>query len=212
MVDLLLREIRKICADGIRRGGEASAYLPRIIAAIDMGGTPTALEPRRLPATDRHLGTALAEARLAGAGDLAAAIDALADQLRWHDTYGFYGHDPSLEPFQGEYAFTAIMAPESRGRFGLLTSDRTFFGLSLQGPNIYYPPHAHTAVEVYYVIAGSAAWRRGDEAWTIRKPGTFILHDSGVAHAMRTANEPLLCLYSWVTDLVSPVDLVAEFA
>jgi mannose-6-phosphate isomerase-like protein (cupin superfamily) len=69
----------------------------------------------------------------------------------------------------------------------------------LQGPGITYPPHVHKAVEVYWVLAGTADWQKGDE-WSTHGPGTVILHDTGVRHATTTRSEPQLLFFAWVTD------------
>ncbi len=55
------------------------------------------------------------------------------------------------------------------------------------------------------MLGGRARWQRGGEPWTARPPGAFILHTSGVAHAMATAAEPLLALYVWYGDMAGAV-------
>jgi mannose-6-phosphate isomerase-like protein (cupin superfamily) len=63
--------------------------------------------------------------------------------------------------------------------------------------------HAHPARELYLVLSGRALWTAGTLS-TQQNPGAFVFHPSGVAHAMQTAAEPLLALYSWRGDIMTP--------
>ena len=72
-------------------------------------------------------------------------------------------------------------------------------------PGTLYPAHAHAATELYHVLGGRARWQRGGEPWALRPPGAFILHPSGVAHAMATEAQPLLALYVWYGDMAGAV-------
>ena len=74
-------------------------------------------------------------------------------------------------------------------------------GVLLLGPGLTYPPHAHPANEIYYVVGGTAEWRQGDGPWTRRAPGSLIQHPSGQVHATRTGRDPLLALYLWWGDI-----------
>ena len=74
-------------------------------------------------------------------------------------------------------------------------------GVLLLGPGLTYPPHAHPANEVYYIVGGSAEWRRGDGPWTSRATGSLVQHPSGLVHATRTGDDPLLALYLWWGDI-----------
>ena len=78
-------------------------------------------------------------------------------------------------------------------------------GLSLQGRDIYYPPHLHKAVERYWIVGGNGDWKINQDPWFAVKPGDTILHDTGVRHAMQTNAEPLLCAWLWSTDIDSQV-------
>ncbi|MBT5432407.1 MAG: cupin domain-containing protein, partial [Rhodospirillaceae bacterium] len=79
---------------------------------------------------------------------------------------------------------------------------------TVQGPSVYYPDHAHKAVEIYYVIAGKALWKRGGEPWIERYPGEIILHTAGMRHAMQTGDGPMIAMAVWITDVESPIAVV----
>ncbi|MSP84124.1 MAG: cupin domain-containing protein, partial [Alphaproteobacteria bacterium] len=80
--------------------------------------------------------------------------------------------------------------------------------VTIMAPGVTYPAHRHMAFEIYYVIAGRAHWQRGDEPWTLREPGTFIVHQSMQSHAMRTGTEPLLAAAMWLDNLDGPSRMV----
>ena len=199
-MDPLLKEIRGICA-GAMGDEELAPHLARVVAAIDRGPAACRPEARSLPPIERHLPACLAAARSNGHGALADAVAAVTGQLQWHDSSGAYGRQAGLEHVLDNYGF-ALLLGSDRSPFSRLWRDETvMFGLTLQAPKVFYPAHAHPAIELYYVIAGSAEWLRGAESWTLRPPGSMILHGSRMPHAMRTDAEPLLAFFAWVGDL-----------
>ena len=129
---------------------------------------------------------------------VARAFGAYARGSAWYTppTYRDAGLDPA---FFDNYGVVKFMGPGTdlpgRGVAG---------GATLQGPNIFYPPHAHPARELYIVLSGTGEWLRGTEGWTKRAPGSFIVHSSMQQHAMRTGGEPILTLWFWLGDLDTP--------
>jgi quercetin dioxygenase-like cupin family protein len=116
--------------------------------------------------------------------------------LRW--TYG-YPARPRRRDLSAAIAFSQIVGPA-----GLLRSERLRLGLNLIAPGTDYPAHAHPAVETYLVVSGTALWRLGDQPPRVEPPGSLIFHPGGTAHSMRTWGEPLLAVYSWSGDVLSP--------
>jgi quercetin dioxygenase-like cupin family protein len=120
--------------------------------------------------------------------DILDAVRSVIGFLPWYNSYPKRDDDPDL----GErIAFAEIIGPEAP-----LKSASVCLGLTLIGPNTYYPPHAHPAIELYYVISGTATWT-ADGISRQNSPGAFILHPSEIVHAMRTEREPHLAVYSW---------------
>ena len=117
--------------------------------------------------------------------------------------YAEYEDEPDMAVFRRAYAYTLLVGPEAPIR-----SDRVKAGLTLQGPDVLYPAHAHKAKELYAVVGGTADWKRGVEPWATRPPGEFILHTSGVRHAMQTGDEPTLAMVAWISDIQSSVVIV----
>jgi mannose-6-phosphate isomerase-like protein (cupin superfamily) len=83
------------------------------------------------------------------------------------------------------------------GLRGPVASERLAVGFLLLGPETEYPAHHHAAEEIYVQLSGLALWRRSEEDWRLRTPGTPIHYASGQSHAMRTRQTPLLALYLW---------------
>jgi mannose-6-phosphate isomerase-like protein (cupin superfamily) len=107
--------------------------------------------------------------------------------------------------FVSRYGYVELVGP---GR--AFDTHELLVGFLLLGPHTHYPDHHHAAEEVYHVVSGRAAWRRGNGAWSIKPPGASIHHAPHVPHAMRTEDEPLLALYCWMGDVAVPAELVKE--
>ena len=69
---------------------------------------------------------------------------------------------------------------------------------------------APALVEAYSVIGGTARWRRGDEEWITRPPGSVIVHEAGMLHATHTVTEPTLVWVAWTTDAECEPEIVPE--
>ncbi|OAM91408.1 dimethylsulfonioproprionate lyase family protein [Termitidicoccus mucosus] len=127
--------------------------------------------------------------------DALAAFLPLGEALPWR--YG-YTPRPDLPGLESRMAWAELVGPEAP-----FHSDRVCLGLTFIGPRVRYPEHAHPAVEVYFVLSGTALWT-ADGVTHPRPPGSFILHPSNVVHVMETRDEPLLAAYTWSGDVRSP--------
>jgi len=162
---------------------------------------PATEQPRTtLPVVDEYLAATLA----AGVGPVADLARMVAPRTSWAVPYPDYAGQPDMDAMRLGYAYSSVIgATEDAISRGAVpppyTSDEVFAGMVLQGPGINYPPHVHKAVEVYWVITGSADWQKGDE-WSTHGPGTVFLHDTGVRHATITGTEAQLLFFAWVTD------------
>ena len=59
----------------------------------------------------------------------------------------------------------------SSARTALRLRSSLRFGLYVQAPESFYPPHSHAAEEFYYVLSGTARWQKGEEAFSLKPPG-----------------------------------------
>jgi mannose-6-phosphate isomerase-like protein (cupin superfamily) len=108
--------------------------------------------------------------------------------LPWRYSYPVREDAPGLEK---NIAFAELIGPEAPFK-----SDTVCLGLTLIAPKTLYPAHQHPAVELYYVVTGTATWILNGEARR-NPPGAFILHPSQGVHAMQTTSSPLLAIYTW---------------
>ena len=123
--------------------------------------------------------------------ELAPALRASAPEIPW-----IIGGDRMPASFAGRSAYNEIVGPD-----GFAASDSLRFGLFVQAPESFYPPHNHAAEEFYYVLSGTARWQKGEEALSLKPPGSCIRHAPWQRHAMETTAEPLLALWVWTGDL-----------
>jgi mannose-6-phosphate isomerase-like protein (cupin superfamily) len=148
----------------------------------------------RSPAGDysQLLGSAL---NLTPQDPISQALARLPGPLPW---YYHYETRPGEADLSNHIAFAELVGPD-----GDMGAPDCRVGLTLMAPNTLYPLHAHPAIELYFVIAGTADWRAGDKTRRV-PPGDLVLHRSSEPHAMRTTAEPLLALWSWSGDLDTP--------
>ncbi|CAO3424487.1 dimethylsulfonioproprionate lyase family protein [Azospirillum doebereinerae] len=191
---VLLRLMRTTFAAGLGRAPAVAAEAARVLADLPDGRGPVPLAAALLPNHHPSLEQLPEAARRAGPA-WAKALPPVAGRLPWR-----FGYAPraDLPELQNRMAWAEIVGPAAPIR-----SDRVGFGLTLIGRDTHYPSHRHPAVELYAVVSGTAAWTL-DGVTTQRPPGDVVLHPANAVHAMRTTDEPLLALYSWTGDIVSP--------
>lgn len=182
------------CRSERRDVGAALDHLRATIDAPSATESASAVPPANTAAA-RYLASALAAGAAGPAGAIASAMARARNELDWHYNYAPVPGQPDLPE---KVAFCEILGPQAG-----LRSDATRLGFSLLGPGTHYPMHAHPAVELYYVISGTARWITPFAA-AAQPPGAFILHRASEPHAMETAGEALLALYSWSGDINSP--------
>lgn len=197
----LIQEFRNFFVSAMQSGCEAAPHIPAILAGIDRCAEPRRPEPRSLGTVDLRLDEALRLGRGHRHDALLDVIASCRQALVWNSSESAYGDLPKYRHFLDNYAFTVLVGPAQHGLESLYHDSALLCGLTIQAPGIYYPAHAHPAIEIYAVAGGTARWLRGKEGWTPRPPGSVILHESGVAHALETGDEPTLALFAWVSDL-----------
>jgi len=190
----LLRLLRIRFEAGRDRPDAVGAEIRAVLAGLDrIAPSPLSWSPTHHPLI-RFLPEAVD--RLAPlAPEIASVLRRIGSDLPWRYGYAARVDRPGLDAAMG---WAEIVGPAAPFR-----SDSVCFGLTLIGPDTHYLPHRHPAVELYHVLGGTAAWSAESET-TDRPPGSFILHPANLVHAMRTGSEPLLALYSWTGDVVSP--------
>jgi len=201
-IEALVTTFKAAWRAGLASNPEAAPHLRATLARLEAASGSVAPAPVRQPVT-RFVAPASKLSSHPESAALAAATRAAEGALAWHPAYPQLAGDPRYADFLAGYSYADVAGP--RGPF--VTPDMAAF-LTVQAPGVTYPAHAHPAFEVYYIIAGRAEWKRGGEDWRFREPGTFIVHLSGQAHAMRTGAEPLLAAAVWLDHLDGPSVMV----
>ena len=183
------------------RGGEGVATVLKRLSAQALAQTHfREPPPTRLPVL-RHLAQCTAETMLLDA-DLAAAIAAVEDHLHWRQSAGYT--DAVLGGgFKDNYGWCQMIGPH-----GFFTGDDFLLGLLMLGPNCHYRDHYHPAPELYWPLTGPVQWKKGGSDFVARAAGTTIWHKPMAIHATKTAEQPLLAIWSWTQDTQTPARLV----
>jgi len=129
---------------------------------------------------------------ISDAHPLAGIIKTMADHLPWQ---ALNPENATSEIVNGS-CFCHIVGPES-----LIRDDTFRMGFYLQASDLYYTSHSHNAEEVYFVLSGTALWRKDNAPFALQSPGTLIHHLPNQPHTMHTQKEPLLALWAWVGDI-----------
>lgn len=186
-------------------GGELAETASFVLENVNWKHGLIKPEPASHAIVDTYLEAACANSGQHGSSShgIARALLAVADQLEWYAPPKDLGEEPDVAVFSRNFTASRVI-----GDGGLLPSDKVSAGLSLQGCDSYYPPHAHHAEETYWIIGGNGDWRVGSEPWFAVAPGDSIYHESGVRHAMQTNEQPLLSVWLWTSHLDSEVLIV----
>jgi hypothetical protein len=126
------------------------------------------------------------------------ALQALGPWLAWVQNPNYRRSPPSAD-FLDRYGYAVIAGP-SNGPPALVGHGALALGVLLLGPRTHYPQHRHPAVELYLPL-NAGEWWRGAGPWRSEPAGAVIHHGSGVAHATRSGEAPLLAIYLWSGDL-----------
>jgi len=153
---------------------------------------PASSERRTSPPSSVPVLSWLPNIQRSAAAFSAPLVDALvgaAPSLGWRRSYSPAAVGAQFYENYGWAEFAGLTGPTP--------SKRLACGVLLLGPHVTYPPHRHEADEIYVPLAGTAAWKHGNDGWRERLPGSVIHHAPYVPHAMQTGQEPLLALYLW---------------
>lgn len=123
--------------------------------------------------------------------------------ISWMTPWCEYLDHPDMIPLAQNFAFAQVVGPG-----GALECENVSMGISLQGPDLLYPMHAHMADETYWIIGGDADWKIGVEPWFPVLPGDICVHPGGMRHAMQTNAMPLLTVWAWWTNIESNIVMV----
>ena len=204
-INRLIDAFEGLFAAAAKSGGELAKTANFTLENVNWTGQRNKHGPLSHPTVDTHLEAACANSGPQGSNShmLVQALLEAMDQIKWRPSPTDYEGEPDMAAFSRNFTATRIL-----GKGGLLPSDKVTAGFSLQGPDTYYPPHAHHAEESYWIIGGDGDWKVGTKPWFAVKPGDTIYHASGARHAMQTNDQPLLTVWLWTSHLGSEVVIV----
>ena len=201
----LIEALEGVFVAAAKSGGDLARTADLALNNVNWSGELNNHYPESNSVVDAHLETACASSGQDGSASHRVAGELLAatKQLKWRTSSRGRADDPVLSAFSRNYTAMTIL-----GNGGLLPSDKITAGFNLLGPDVFYPPHAHTAEESYWNIGGRGEWKVDDTPWFTVELGDSIYHKSGALHAMRTNDLPLLSVWLWTSHLDSEVVIV----
>ncbi len=194
-----IEALRVMCEWAAAQDHDASRGYQQILDRVDWSGPRHEVKPKPSPLADACFKQTVDLAGDNPLGDLGRALYADRDTLEWFTMYQSYADDARVDRLNDNYIIVRLAGP----RGGWYAEDLTT-AITIQGPDTWYPPHAHRQKEVYGVIGGRAEWQRGAEGWVERHSGEIIYHPSGVRHETRTRDEPLMSFASWIDHVHLP--------
>jgi hypothetical protein len=184
------------------RGGQFVEFVLERLAVQDLTRARF-VEPRpqALPVTLRYFAEAIAETMMLEA-NIAAAMATLDGHYRWCQSSN-YTDAIQGEGFMQNYGWCEIVGP-----MGFFKGDDYILGLLMLGPNRHYRDHYHPAPELYWPLTAATQWKQGEETFKSRAAGDIIFHTPNEIHATKTADRPMLAVWSWTKDTDVPARLV----
>ena len=204
VLDLLLSATRDAVRDA---AGTAATDCPEITVLdrlLSRPVIPKVIEPAQTPVVADWLAAAAQAVATPRERRFADALLAAAPSLRW---IAPYRPGDGADALAAGYAVTMLVGPGRPPRPGYqppFVNPDVLVTFTLQAPGLFYPLHRHKAPEIYHVISGAAQWQRDGEPWRQRLPGEWFFHASEQGHAMRTGDEPLLAMATWIDHLDAP--------
>ena len=194
-VKSLLDAIRLFYQKEIDRGVPGKDMLREVDQYLREMPTETQLPERALAPVVVQLQEAAAQYCSLGMRSILESFLELEPNVKWTRNPN-YTADRIGEHFLENYAFCNVIGPG-----GFLETDRLMMGFLLLGPGAYYPKHFHPALEMYHPVCGEAFWSQSEGSEVIHPSGTAVYHGENVIHTMRTAEQPLLALFTWLGEI-----------
>jgi len=137
---------------------------------------------------------------------IAKQLEQARNKLTWRIDNGlFYSERANV----GESYRSGNMHSELIGPEGCVFRDESFrLGLFILAPTTLYRDHNHTAPELYINLTGPCGWRFSPKDWQDFNAGSLIWNPSGLTHATRTYQQPMLSIYSWTKDIKSQCSVI----
>lgn len=196
-----VRVLYTVTASGHPMAAQALQPALTAIAGIDR---PNRKPERQVKPACQLLPITLIQASKGPLGPIASAFATIEPALKWTQNPN-YNDEKMGAGYMNGYAYSNVVGPD-----GLVDVPGVLIGVLLLGPGRTYPPHAHPAAEVYHVMAGVAEWQSGDEPFSARRPGGWMVHPPWLPHATRTLSDTLLALYCWTGDVSTRADLLPK--
>jgi len=127
---------------------------------------------------------------------LLATVRAAGPVAHWLETYA----DTDIgADFMERFGCYPIIGPN-----GPYASETYRLWMVFMPARLDYPWHHHPAEEIYFIVAGSAVFRKTGAEDIVLRSGDTSFHASSRSHAMETLDSPVLCLVAWRNEFETP--------
>lgn len=203
-MDNLLQAIITYFEDWLDVSDTGKGDLEGIVAELKTLTAAQPVTPHLLPAIEKWLPTAVQNESAPHCEPLMAELAAVYKELNWSVAKADYVGDD----YTNRSGYSIIVGNPVRGDEGVLyPSEKVAVGFMLMSPDLFYPPHAHTAIEYYGILSGLSEWQIYYNRPVFHPPGAHIFHPSEAPHAMQTHDEPLLLVWAWTGDIKPPYSI-----
>ena len=125
---------------------------------------------------------------------LARTVAPLLERLVWYRIFEDERIDARLAD--------GLLAAQIIGGRGIYACRELFMGLFLLAPNVVYPLHQHSALEIYHVLSGEISIRHGRAKKPVSiTPGRHSVTPPHQVHELATGEMPCLIAYVWTGDI-----------
>ena len=168
--------------------------------ADSLDNTPTRFQARLTGDLEQAHATAAAPQAHALSSPLMAHLDSLASAMP-------SGHvSDVVAPLMADlnwYLIYQSAAGQLIGKRGLWRSNDLLAGVMLMAPDLHYPLHQHSALELYFVLSGTMTIQHGRKAKPRHlAPGNWSITPPHQVHALQSGDQGCLIFYMW-TDKIT---------
>lgn len=147
---------------------------------------------KRLPVCAWFEKAVLAAAAKPELKPVAESLSALEPCLTWYDRPDQTG--TASDTFAAGHANAFVIGPN-----GLTERTDVWIGVTLLAPDVRYPDHSHPPEELYLALS-DGDFRNADTDWCSPGAGGLFHNPPGIVHAMRSAQAPMLAIWTLVPD------------
>ena len=146
----------------------------------------------------KQLDYALQQVTQPNLASIVNAIIAARDHLPWR-IGGSYQPEVIGNSYANGHLYCNLIGP-TPGE-ACIHADDFRLGLYLIASQVFYRDHCHLTPELYLILTERSTWRFAHGDWQVLPAETMVWNESNAVHAIRTDEQPFLCVFAWTQDV-----------